>query len=46
MEVSVQNRITTAYIRLRALVAGWDVPAVYLMVTGKSIAADPSGRPV
>ena len=46
MEVSGQNRVPTACIRLRALAAGWDVPAVYVMVIGKSIAADPIGPAV
>jgi len=46
MEVSGQNRITAVYIRLRALAAVWDVPAVYLTVIGKSVAADASGRAV
>jgi hypothetical protein len=46
MEVSGQNRVAAAYIRLRAPAAGWDVPAVYVMVIGKSVAADPSGRAI
>ena len=46
MEVSGQNREPTAYVRLSALAAGWDVTAVYVIVIGKSVAADRSGRAV
>jgi hypothetical protein len=46
MEVSGQNRVPAAYIRPRALAADWDVPAAYVMVIGKAVATDPSGRAV
>jgi hypothetical protein len=46
VEVSGQNRVPAADIRLTALAAGWDVPGVDVMVIGKNVGDDPGGRAV